>query len=133
MWNEPEGGLHGYLVRFLESEDTTFQHIAIWTLVQLLESGGELRFIESLYSILADPSPGAVDTALEEKIRASPKLIPLATHLSTLSAPESVHDSETNGTTSIRGTSDDGTEEGADGGESEIRVLARTVLELLES
>lgn len=28
-------------MRFLESQDTTFQHIAIWTLVQLLESGGE--------------------------------------------------------------------------------------------
>jgi hypothetical protein len=40
VWTEPAGGLHGYLVRFLESTDTTFQHIAIWTLVQLLESGG---------------------------------------------------------------------------------------------
>lgn len=40
VWSEPDGGLHGYLVRFLESEDTTFQHIAIWTLVQLLESQG---------------------------------------------------------------------------------------------
>ena len=26
-------------MRFLESDDTTFQHIAVWTLVQLLESG----------------------------------------------------------------------------------------------
>lgn len=40
VWNEPDGGLHGYLVRFLESQDTTFQHIAVWTIVQLLESGG---------------------------------------------------------------------------------------------
>lgn len=40
VWDQPEGGIHGYLVRFLESRDTTFQHIAIWTLVQLLESGG---------------------------------------------------------------------------------------------
>lgn len=43
VWTEPEGGLHGYLVRFLESQDTTFQHIAIWTLVQLLESTGASR------------------------------------------------------------------------------------------
>lgn len=43
-WTEPEGGLQGYLIRFLESRDTTFQHIAIWTLVQLLESGGEFLF-----------------------------------------------------------------------------------------
>lgn len=42
VWDEPEGGLHGYLVRFLESQDRTFQHIAIWTLVQLLESEGAL-------------------------------------------------------------------------------------------
>lgn len=37
-WTEPSGGIHGYLSRFLESGDPTFQHIAIWTLLQLLES-----------------------------------------------------------------------------------------------
>lgn len=37
-WTEPNGGLHGYLSRFLASGDSTFQHIAIWTLLQLLES-----------------------------------------------------------------------------------------------
>ncbi|EXJ78847.1 vacuolar protein 8 [Capronia coronata CBS 617.96] len=37
-WNEPNGGIHGYLKRFLASGDPTFQHIAIWTLLQLLES-----------------------------------------------------------------------------------------------
>lgn len=37
-WADPEGGIHGYLHRFLESGDATFQHIAIWTLLQLLES-----------------------------------------------------------------------------------------------
>ncbi|KAF3903473.1 hypothetical protein ABW20_dc0106851 [Dactylellina cionopaga] len=37
-WTEPSGGIHGYLKRFLASGDATFQHIAIWTLVQLLES-----------------------------------------------------------------------------------------------
>ena len=35
---EPNGGIHGYLSRFLASGDATFQHIAIWTLLQLLES-----------------------------------------------------------------------------------------------
>jgi vacuolar protein 8 len=46
VWNKPEGGLHTYLVRFLGSSDQTFQHIAVWTLVQLLESEGTppLRF-----------------------------------------------------------------------------------------
>lgn len=37
-WKEPNGGIHGYLSRFLQSGDATFQHIAIWTLLQLLES-----------------------------------------------------------------------------------------------
>ncbi|KAI9790727.1 MAG: Vacuolar protein 8 [Peltula sp. TS41687] len=37
-WTEPDGGIHGYLRRFLASGDPTFQHIAIWTLLQLLES-----------------------------------------------------------------------------------------------
>ncbi|PKS07268.1 hypothetical protein jhhlp_005870 [Lomentospora prolificans] len=37
-WTEPKGGIHGYLSRFLQSGDATFQHIAIWTLLQLLES-----------------------------------------------------------------------------------------------
>lgn len=37
-WDQPAGGIHGYLKRFLESNDPTFQHIAIWTLLQLLES-----------------------------------------------------------------------------------------------
>lgn len=38
-WSQPEGGIHGYLKRFVAAEDPTFQHIAIWTLLQLLESG----------------------------------------------------------------------------------------------
>ena len=37
-WKQPSDGIHGYLNRFLVSGDPTFQHIAIWTLLQLLES-----------------------------------------------------------------------------------------------
>ena len=37
-WTEPSGGIRGYLQRFLESGDPTFQHIATWTLLQMLES-----------------------------------------------------------------------------------------------
>ena len=40
-WSSPNGGIHGYLKRFLVSGDPTFQHIAIWTLLQLLESEDE--------------------------------------------------------------------------------------------
>lgn len=46
-WTTPHGGIHGYLVRFLESGDATFQHIAIWTLLQLLESE-DRRLIEKI-------------------------------------------------------------------------------------
>ncbi|KIW03723.1 vacuolar protein 8 [Verruconis gallopava] len=37
-WTTPQGGIQGYLTRFLASGDATFQHIAIWTLLQLIES-----------------------------------------------------------------------------------------------
>lgn len=37
-WEEPNQGIHGYLERFLQSGDPTFQHIAVWTLLQLFES-----------------------------------------------------------------------------------------------
>lgn len=47
VWTQPEGGLHGYLVRFLESEDRTFQHIAVWTIVQFLE-GGDPKLANSI-------------------------------------------------------------------------------------
>lgn len=56
VWDQPAGGMHAYLARFLESPDTTFQHIAVWTLVQLLES---------------------CDPTLERQIRDSPRLLPL--------------------------------------------------------
>jgi vacuolar protein 8 len=46
-WTEPAGGIHGYLRRFLASGDPTFQHIAIWTLLQLLESEDD-RLIERI-------------------------------------------------------------------------------------
>lgn len=37
-WTKPDGGFSTYLHRFLSSGDPTFQHIATWTLLQLLES-----------------------------------------------------------------------------------------------
>ncbi|KAM0790549.1 Vacuolar protein 8 [Microbotryomycetes sp. NB124-2] len=98
VWTEPDGGLHGYLVKFLESQDTTFQHIAIWTLVQLLESE---------------------DATLEKQIRSSKELVPLAQKLSEDTDGQSVPESATEGS--------------EDGGEGEIRQLAKTVLDLLEA
>ena len=46
-WTKPSGGIHGYLTRFLNSGDATFQHIAIWTLLQLLESN-DARLIDTI-------------------------------------------------------------------------------------
>ncbi|KAG9685385.1 ARM repeat-containing protein, partial [Aureobasidium melanogenum] len=48
-WNSPSGGIHGYLSRFLASGDPTFQHIAIWTLLQLLESN-DTRLVSTINS-----------------------------------------------------------------------------------
>jgi hypothetical protein len=44
VWDKPDGGMHKYLFRFLTSPDATFQHIAVWTIVQLLESGGTISY-----------------------------------------------------------------------------------------
>ncbi|KAG0235430.1 Vacuolar protein 8 [Actinomortierella wolfii] len=60
VWDTPAGGLHGYLSRFLESVDTTFQHIAIWTIVQFLEGN---------------------NTDLNQLIISSPDIIPAVTRL----------------------------------------------------
>jgi vacuolar protein 8 len=44
VWEKPAGGLHGYLQRFLDSTDKTFQHIAVWTIVQFLEGKDQKLF-----------------------------------------------------------------------------------------
>ena len=67
-WNNPAGGLHAYLVRFLSSEDSTFQHIAVWTLVQCLE---------------------ARDPQLDDQIRSAADLIALVRKLAESEMPSS--------------------------------------------
>ena len=37
-WSEPNEGIYGFLLRFLQSGSATFEHIALWTILQLLES-----------------------------------------------------------------------------------------------
>ena len=46
-WNTPGDGLRGFLLRFLASKDEIDQHIAVWTLTQLLESNGPLPQIQN--------------------------------------------------------------------------------------
>lgn len=124
VWTEPEGGLHGYLVRFLESDDTTFQHIAIWTLVQLLESQGDLRLLSpSCGTPWADIPGHFPDATLEQHIRSSKHLLPLVSRLSSAPLPPS--------DASVSSGADDD-DAGTDGGEREIVELARTAMELIE-
>ncbi|KAK9332901.1 armadillo-type protein [Lipomyces starkeyi] len=44
-WSSPAGGISGYLIRFLTSNDLIFEHIAVWTLLQFIE-GGDKTLIE---------------------------------------------------------------------------------------
>ncbi len=37
-WEEPNDGVSGFLIRYLNMNNTTFEHIALWTILQLLES-----------------------------------------------------------------------------------------------
>lgn len=73
VWDEPDGGLHAYLERFLESNDSTFQHIAIWTVVQFLEGG---------------------DPRLETAIMNSPTIIPAIKRLAAMEDPKPEEDDE---------------------------------------
>lgn len=66
-WVEPNGGIHGYLKRFLDSGDPTFQHIAIWTLLQLLESDdtkliGQISTAEEVLSTIKSISERSVES-----------------------------------------------------------------------
>ncbi|RSH86875.1 Vacuolar protein 8 [Apiotrichum porosum] len=108
VWNKPDGGLHAYLVRFLSSSDTTFQHIAVWTIVQLLE---------------------AKDAQLTNNIRNSTILISSIRQLAE-SAPSPQHGAIRDG----RGSDDDFDEDGMfEDGEGEIYSLAKRILELVDS
>ena len=49
-WEKPGDGLRGFLLRFLASRDEIDQHIAVWTLTQLLESDGPLSTDMNLIS-----------------------------------------------------------------------------------
>lgn len=45
-WLQPNDGIHGFLVRFLSLGLATFEHIALWTILQLLElNNGEINLL----------------------------------------------------------------------------------------
>ncbi|KAI5124608.1 hypothetical protein M0805_004218 [Coniferiporia weirii] len=110
VWDKPDDGMHGYLYRFLTSADATFQHIAVWTIVQLLESE---------------------DPQLISNIRSSDKLLP---HIHDLAASRSASPSSSMDTPrSHRSQSQSYQETDTGDGSSEIQVLARKILEAMEA
>jgi vacuolar protein 8 len=82
-WADPHGGIHGYLHRFLESGDATFQHIAIWTLLQLLESQ-DTRLIqmiqgsEDIVRMVRDIADKSVESDDEEAEDGEKEVVDLA-------------------------------------------------------
>jgi vacuolar protein 8 len=125
VWDKPEGGMHKYLYRFLTSPDTTFQHIAVWTIVQLLESGGLYMILAGLLdfdSFLSDPQ-------LISNIRGSTLLIPNIKTLAqsrTNSPPSSV------GTPRSHHSHQSYQETETNDGQGEIQILSRRIVEFIE-
>jgi vacuolar protein 8 len=84
-WKQPEGGMNGYLKRFLQSEDPTFQHIAVWTLLQLLEaqdaklvkligeSGETVQAIQTLSKLPVDENASTEDAEGDAEVVALSK------------------------------------------------------------
>lgn len=107
VWDKPEGGMHNYLFRFLTSPDATFQHIAVWTIVQLLESG---------------------DPQLISNIRSSTLLSP---HIRQLAISRTSSPSSSVGTPhSARSHSDQETDTAE--GQGEIQLLSKRILEFID-
>lgn len=82
-WTEPNGGIHGYLTRFLASGDPTFQHIAIWTLLQLLESEdkkliGMIAKAEDIIQMIKTISDKSIESDDEEAEDSEGEVIALA-------------------------------------------------------
>ena len=107
--------MHAYLHRFLTSSDLTFQHIAVWTIVQLLESRGQLPTLSS-YRLTY-----CADAELTRKIRESPLLLPSIQDLA-VSQPSSPN-------TYSRTQSDSISEDGEGNGQEEITLLAKKIIQ----
>lgn len=111
VWKEPEGGLEGYIVRFLHSEDTTFQHIAIWTVLQLLESGNQ---------------------ELEIRIRDADGLLPRVQFLASQLLPTLSSSHTNNPPPPIDSDNEVGSDEELESGPREIVELSQRILYLLD-
>lgn len=66
-WDAPDGGMHAFLATFLESREPMFQHIAAWTVLQLLESEDHVIVTKLLDSRdIVDAVRQLADTELEQ-------------------------------------------------------------------
>lgn len=128
-WSEPDGGLQGYLTRFMASPDRTFQHIAVWTIVQFLEGNDEglkesVRKSEGLKSLV-----NTLIAAGEEE-SAAKEANPPQRQSGEVKIPEGneVKPSDSVSQNGSIGSDDDY----AENGEAEIPQLAKRIAELLE-
>lgn len=119
--------MHKYLYRFLTSSDATFQHIAVWTIVQLLESGGELENTSALFEVMADV---ATDPQLISNIRTSNLLIPNIRQLG--ATRTSTPASSLGGTPHSHRSGHSFPDTDAGEGQGEIQLLARRILEFTD-
>ena len=125
VWDKPEGGMHKYLYRFLTSPDSTFQHIAVWTIVQLLESGGLLMVLAGLRNFdrcLSDPQ-------LISNIRSSNLLIP---NIKNLAASRTNSPTSSVGTPRSHHSHQSYQETDTNDGQGEIQILSRRIIEFME-
>ncbi|KAF9229528.1 vacuolar protein 8 [Gyrodon lividus] len=109
VWDKPEGGMHRYLYNFLTSPDATFQHIAVWTIVQLLESGDPQLISNLRNSGLLNPPIRQLALSRTPTPTSS-----VGTPRSHHSASQSYADTETGD------------------GQAEIQLLARRILEFVD-
>jgi vacuolar protein 8 len=128
VWDTPEGGMHQYLYRFLCSPDATFQHIAVWTIVQLLESGGKpAHGGQHMHTCSTLPA----DAQLNSNIRNSPILIPTIRQMAS-SRPGSPGSSVGDGTLHSGRSRSRHSYQDTEEGQGEIQLLARRILEFTD-
>lgn len=127
VWDKPDGGMHKYLYRFLTSSDQTFQHIAVWTIVQLLESGGA-HFSRILH--FAGHDRTLADPQLLSNIRGSNILIP---NIRQLASSRSASATSSMGTPrSHRSPTRSYQETDTGDGRAEIQLLGRRIVEFID-
>jgi len=128
VWDKPDGGMHKYLYRFLTSPDATFQHIAVWTIVQLLESGG-MSLFQKMFTSLQNSEILLLDPQLISNIRTSNILIP---NIRTLATSRTTSPSSSIGTPRSHHSQHSYQETETNDGQGEIQLLSRRILDFVD-